>query len=221
MNGTTAKFSWDDLSYWQCGEWQVVQERLDDRDRAGIAYCPRRDDLFRALDLVPFDKVEVVIVGQDPYPNPALATGVAFSVPMAERIPPSLLNILAEAGVEQPQHGALEAWCKQGVLLWNAYPTCDVGNSASHEWPEWKLLTDEIITKLQEKGNVIFVFVGTKAQEHAPKFANPHMNGCEFINVGHPSPLNRSSNQFRGSGIFERINAALRERGKQEIDWRL
>src|SRR5882762_7227409 len=94
-NWPLPKGSWN-LDYFKSGEWQVVEERLDDLESKGIRICPSRKDMFRALALTPFEGVRIAIIGQDPYPTYGDATGVAFSVPTGRRIPPTLKNILDE-----------------------------------------------------------------------------------------------------------------------------
>jgi len=217
--------TWDDLNYWRFGEWDVVQERLDDLDKKGQLFCPKRQDLFRALDVCDYSKVKVCIMGQDPYPGRQFATGVAFSIPRSEtKFPLTLINILKEY-VEDlkypwPKHGNLERWCAEGVLLWNAYPSCEIEKVGSHYWPEWKLLTQEIVEKLSER-SIVFVFLGSKSAEFAryikPDYAN------SVLKVGHPSPRGNlfSKTPFTGSRIFSRINVELVNLGLEPVNWRL
>src|SRR6266576_3335421 len=134
--------TWDELDYWNSGEWQVVQEKLDELDGQGQLICPQRQSIFAALDGLAFDNVRVAIIGQDPYTSLRFSTGVAFSIPKTERdYPPTLRNIFSEYCSDlhypYPPNGSLEKWTQQGVLLWNAIPTCNVWESASHHWTEW------------------------------------------------------------------------------------
>src|SRR6266700_1109605 len=145
--------TWEDLSYWSSADWRIVQERLDEMDRKGLLYNPRRDKLFASLDAVPFEQVRVVIMGQDPYPERNYATGIAFSIPKrCTTIPPSLKIILQEycddLHTSWPRDVTLGKWTEQGCLLQNAIPSCKTNASLSHDWPEWQSLTKEIVEKL-------------------------------------------------------------------------
>jgi len=214
-----------DLHYFQTGEWQVVDERLADLTAAKLPFCPSRKNLFKALELVPFEDVRVMIMGQDPYPDPGMATGVAFSIPPSEkRIPPTLANIFKEyvddLHYSAPINGDLSPWCKQGVLLWNAIPSCEAFKSMTHyHWSEWHPLTQEIVTKLSAKGTVL-VFLGAVAREFA-KFANSETSN--IFEFSHPSPRGslNSKTPFVGSRMFSTINASLNDIGHEVIDWRL
>src|ERR1700678_4389429 len=155
-------FPWK-LDYWQSGEWQVANERLKELEKAGIPFNPSRGELFRVLRLLPAGEVKVCIIGQDPYPDPALATGIPFSIPAGigpSSFPKSLSNIFKEYVADLkypfPNGGDLTGWVLQGVLLWNAIPTCRSGASLSHDWPgeEWAPLTREIVGILSGRGIV-------------------------------------------------------------------
>lgn len=220
--------SWNSLAYWQSGEWQVIEERLKDYATKKHVYCPARDLLFRSLDLVPFGKVRCVVMGQDPYPNRDLATGIGFSVPASIRpgnLPPSLKNIFREYCSDlhypYPSNGDLTKWCEQGVLLWNAYPSCALGKPGSHHWPEWDLITQEIVEKLDERAlrdtnaQLVFVLLGRSARHFSKLIRN-----VPIIETSHPSPLG-AKHGFLGSRIFSRVNAELCRLGGKTIDWRL
>ena len=216
---------WDDLEFWSTGEWQVIQQRFDELRRNHVVYNPRREWLFRSLDLCPYDACRLCVVGQDPYPDHDMATGLAFSIPKtSKKIPLSLQNILKEYqsdlsydNKEMPKHGCLDAWAEQGVLLWNATPSCEAGKAGSHtDWPEWKLLTEEIIKELSDKG-IVFALIGTEAKKLKNLIDE---NGNEVLLFGHPSPLNRS-NPFIGSRFFSTVNAALVKMKLSPIEWRL
>lgn len=215
-------FTWKDLKWWNCGEWQVIQERLDDLDRADIVYNPERKSLFRALELVPFERCKVLVCGQDPYPETKYATGVAFSIPQSLRKYPPTLKIIYDELLEdlhfERKNGSLENWCSQGVLLWNVIPSCLAGKSLSHDWDEWRYLTQEIIEALAERG-IVFAFLGGRAREYA-KFVTGDNNAV--IETGHPSPRGNLSARvpFSGSRLFSTINAHLTELGRSPIDWR-
>lgn len=217
-----------DLDFFQTGDWQAADERLKDLTKKKISWCPGRTNLFRALQSVPFDSVKVMILGQDPYPNPKWATGLAFSIPATEvGIPVTLSNIILELNSDvqvYPTNGDLSEWAQEGVLLWNTLPTCLLGKSKSHNWPEWHLLTGEIIRKLSYEG-IVFVFMG-KWAEHFRQFVHePATN--RILVTSHPSPRgntiartkSRTAQAFLGSRIFSRINQALAELGEEPVDW--
>lgn len=210
--------SWDEMNFWISGEWDVIQERLEDLKDG---YNPRKELLFSALDATPFDQVRVAIVGQDPYPDASLCTGVAFDIGFNKTIPPTLKNILAvyqnDLKYDDPKHGNLKPWCAQGVLLWNMYPTCLSGKPGSHHWPEWEILSREMMTALDNRGDVIFVFLGSQAQKLYSGLKGP------IIRLSHPSPLGarKTNNPFLGSRLFSSINCKLLEMKLPTIDWRL
>ena len=213
---------WANLKYWETGEWQVVEERLDDLDRSHIKYNPIRSRLFASLDLYDCRNVRVAILGQDPYPNASYCTGLAFSIPSNHKtIPPTLSVIFNELQSDlhlpRPGNGSLEGWAKQGVLLWNVIPSCLEGHSLSHDWEEWKPLTTEIIQELDQK-KVVFILLGSKARSFAPI-----IKASPVIATSHPSPRasRRATDPFIGSRIFSRANDLLCTLGKPPIDWRL
>lgn len=218
--------NWSDLDYWNTGEYQVVEERLKDLTLAKTAWCPGPKNVFRAMDLVPFDKVKVCLVGQDPYPNSGHACGLAFSVSEETKVfPITLKRLFAEYMSDlhqpEPKDGDLTTWCDEGVFLWNAIPSCEEHKSLSHNWPEWRMLTEEIITKLSNSGQyIVFIFLGGVAREFA-KLVNT--NECDVIETSHPSPRGslNSKTPFEGSRIFTRTNDLLVSHGKGMIDWRL
>jgi uracil-DNA glycosylase len=225
-------FPWSSkLDFFHSGECQVMMEKLDDLEKAGVRYTPARKDLFKALSAVEFNNVRCVIVGQDPYPDPRYATGLAFSIPAdVKSFPPTLRNILQEyhddLGYPLPTSGNLQKWVDQGVLLWNAIPICVDGKPLAVEgWFEnhWPMLTREIITKLSARA-CVFAFLGGYARQFAkyvdPAYAKPHSN---VIETSHPSPRGslNSFSPFKGSRLFSTINAKLREQGFETIDWRL
>jgi uracil-DNA glycosylase len=220
--------TWEDLDYWKSGEWQWVQEKLDEFDRAGVLYNPPRHLLFKSMDACPFDTVRVAIIGQDPYPSRGHATGIAFSIPESEsNFPPTLVNIMDELcsdlGVTFPSHGNLIDWCKQGVFLWNATPSCTTGLPSSHCWEEWAALTAEVVKRLSEKPIDVFVFMGRYAQTFSKHIVGNHTDvGTVCNNVictSHPSPLGylKGNTPFKGSRVFSHINSYL----TTPIDWRL
>lgn len=204
--------SWEDLDFFRSGDWEAAQEKLD----AEVTLCPDRIHLFAALEATPYSNVSVAILGQDPYPNRAHATGIAFSVPhRTKTLPASLRNIFTEyssdLGYPTPNSGDLSPWTQRGILLWNVYPSCREGQPGSHAWPEWDVLTQEIVERLDEKGNVVFAFLGRVA-----RYYNRYVNRCPVVTTSHPSPLGARQG-FLGSHLFSTINSQL----KVPIDWRL
>lgn len=218
--------NWDDLKYWNTGEWQVIQERLDDLDKKGTLYNPARHLLFHSLDTTPFDSVKVVIMGQDPYPVRGYATGHAFSIPRNSiwDWPPTLRILMKEYAddlhLPEPKNGNLEKWASQGVLLWNAIPSCEAGKSMSHDWTEWSYLTEEIIQSLSNKGGITFAFLGAVARRYN-RIVDIWNNS--LIETGHPSPRGNltSKVKFSGSRLYTDINARLIKHSQIPIDWNL
>lgn len=211
-----------DLAYWKTGEYQVVEERLDDHEQAGLAYVPTRSLLFSSLNKLSPEQTRCCIVGQDPYPNPKHATGVAFSVPGTigrEHLPPTLKNIFKEYQDDlhypAPKNGDLTKWIEQGVLLWNAYPSCKAWKPGSHHWDEWRPLTEEILRKLDGENKTIFVFLGSVARSFSVC-----CNSSNCIETSHPSPLGANKG-FLGSRIFSSVNAKLNQIKQPTIDWKL
>lgn len=205
---------WNDLKFFGSGEEQVIQERL-----AGRTFCPGKKNLYKALDETKFEDCKVAFLGQDPYPDLINATGLAFSVPSGRAHPPTLKNILEEYQRDLhypgPISGDLTKWANQGVLLWNVIPSCGVGKSLSHDWEEWKYLTNEILDNLEEKDVVIVAF-GSIAQRYV-------LHRRNVILVSHPSPRAslKAKHPFIGSRIFTRVNDGLCRLGKEPIAWRL
>lgn len=213
------------LDYFNSKDWEIVDSKLKEIEDRGYVYCPGRDNLFAALDAVAFDDVKVMIVGQDPYPDPQHATGLAFSIPAhidrrVQKYPPTLKNILSEYESDlhylEPETGCLLKWCDEGVLLWNSTPSCSAWLSKSNDWPEWDGLTREIVEKLSKKG-IVFCFLGVRARQFAQFVDNDESYSLEF---GHPSPLNKSK-PFRGCRMFTTINEKLVDLCLKPIDWRL
>lgn len=217
------------LDFWKSGEYQVVRENLDDDEKTGFRINPERKSLFKALSLTPIERVRCVLVGQDPYPQHDFATGLAFSIPRRfkpEHFPPTLKSIFDEycsdLGYPRPSHGDLTKWAENGVLLWNAIPSCREGSSLSHDWPgrEWEYLTHEIISKLS-KQSIVFAFLGGTARRFVADVAAD--SGSVVIETSHPSPRGslNSRTPFRGSRLFSTINDKLIGLGMKPVDWRL
>jgi uracil-DNA glycosylase len=213
----TDYITWDDLHYWKTGEWQVVEERLKESKN----WNPGMKKLFAAMKRTPFHLVRVMIIGQDPYPNAAQATGVAFEVPDNVPLPPTLINLFEEYSNDlhypTPTSGDLKKWTEQGVMLWNAYPSCQTGKPKSHQWPEWEFLTKEIIQLLSAR-KCVFVALGNVAASFLQS-----VTSSPTVITSHPSPLGarRGSVPFTGSRLFSTINGKLCSIGEQPINWRL
>lgn len=192
-----------------------------ERDAEKVIY-PKSDQVFQALNATPFDKVKVVILGQDPYHSEGQAHGLCFSVPQGIRVPPSLKNIYKELhqdlGVEIPNHGCLQAWAAQGVLLLNSVLTVEQGKAASHQNKGWELFTDKVIGLINdEKEHVVFILWGAYAQKKGAFIdASKHL----VIHGLHPSPLS-AHRGFFGKHYFSQTNDYLEKYGEKPIDWRL
>lgn len=199
-----------------------LREFLVAETNAGKIIYPPTDDIFSALNLTPFNKVKVVIIGQDPYHGPGQAHGLCFSVKKGVKTPPSLVNIYKELkddlGINTPEHGYLEEWARQGVLLLNNVLTVEDNKAGSHHGHGWEQFTDKIIEVLnQKKENLVFILWGSPAQKKAKSVdENKHF----IIKSVHPSPLS-SYRGFFGSKPFSKSNAFLKSKGITEIDWKI
>ncbi|MCA9709145.1 MAG: uracil-DNA glycosylase [Myxococcales bacterium] len=193
-----------------------------ERERAQHSVFPPADQVFSAFTLTPFDRVKVVVLGQDPYHDDGQAHGLAFSVAPDVAIPPSLRNIHTELrsdlGIEPPSHGHLAAWARQGVMLLNTVLTVRAHEPNSHRQKGWERFTDAAIRALsRQRDHVVFVLWGKPAQKKAKLIdARKHT----VLEANHPSPLSARKGFF-GSKPFSRINAALEKHGQSPIDWRL
>lgn len=178
--------------------------------------------IFNAFALTPFDKVKVVLLGQDPYHNIGQAHGLCFSVPDGIAHPKSLINIFKELrddiGCEIPQSGNLEKWAKQGVLLLNATLTVRAHEAGSHQNRGWEVFTDTVIKKISaNKSGVVFLLWGNYAQAKIPLIdASKH---C-ILKTVHPSPLS-ASRGFLGCKHFSKTNQYLINTGQTPIEWDL
>lgn len=181
---------------------------------------PSRDVMFRAFELVKFDDIRVVILGQDPYHGEGQANGLAFSVNKEQKLPPSLRNIFKEIksdlGIEN-QSGDLTPWAKQGVLLMNSILTVQQDNPTAHINLGWEVFTDKIITDIStHRENVVFVLWGAYAKSKETLIdASKHL----ILTSPHPSPLSAHTGFF-GNKHFSLTNQYLNQHGKNTIDWR-
>lgn len=183
---------------------------------------PNMYDIFNALKWTSFADTKVVILGQDPYHGENQAHGLAFSVKKEVDIPPSLQNIYKELqrelGLSIPNHGYLEKWAKQGVLLLNASLTVRDGLANSHRNKGWEILTARITELLNSRVEpVIFMLWGNNAKEKIPVITNPNH---VIMTAAHPSPLS-ASRGFFGCGHFKKANELLKSWGKTPIDWQI
>ena len=196
-----------------------IVEFLHREKREGKTIYPPGSQIFNAFELTPPSKVKVVILGQDPYHGPRQAHGLSFSVPDGVTPPPSLKNIYKELktdlGIDAPEHGCLEEWAKSGVLLLNSVLTVREGQAGSHRNKGWEILTDKIISLLNESEKPIsFILWGAYARSKASLITNSrHL----ILEAAHPSPLS-AYNGFFGSRPFSKTNAFL---GSRAVDWRL
>lgn len=181
---------------------------------------PEGKNIFRAFDKCPFDKVEVVIIGQDPYHGPGQANGLCFSVNDGVTMPPSLKNIFKEIqddlGKPFPNTGNLDRWAEQGVLLLNATLTVRAHTAGSHQKRGWEEFTDAVIRKVsEEKENIVFILWGAYAQKKGSIIdASKH----HLLASAHPSPFS-VHNGFFGNKHFSKTNQYLRSIGRKEIEW--
>jgi len=201
--------------------WKPLQQFVRD-ERKKFTVFPPDKEVFAALHLTPYEKVSVLILGQDPYHDDGQAHGLCFSVRPEVAIPPSLQNIYKELrddlGCQIPNNGCLTPWAEQGVLLLNAVLTVRAHQANSHQGKGWENFTDAIIRAVNDKPDrVVFVLWGAYARKKAPLIdTSRHI----IIQSAHPSPLS-ASNGFFGSRPFSKINAALRAADKPEIAWQI
>jgi uracil-DNA glycosylase len=198
------------------------------RERQNHEVYPDPSQTFAAFELTPYEGVRVVILGQDPYPTPGYAHGLAFSVPLGTPIADSLRNIHEELAsdvrVTRPTHGNLEGWARQGVLLLNTTLTVRAGAESDHQvhrrWPRprqgWRSFTDAVIAAVNEKQDrVVFILWGADARRKAGQIDQRRHRVIESV---HPSPLSAYKGFF-GSAPFSKTNRLLRKAGQDEIDW--
>jgi uracil-DNA glycosylase len=193
------------------------------RERGEFEVYPEEGDTFRALELTPFRRVSVVLLGQDPYPGPNQAHGLCFSVKPGVAVPASLRNVFKELkadvpGFRVPNNGHLAGWAEQGILMLNTVLTVRAGAIGSHRGKGWETFTDAVIERVNaRKDAVVFVLWGRDAQGKAAKIDEGRHR---IIRGAHPSPLS-ARHGFFGTRPFSAVNAALREAGKPEIDWQI
>jgi uracil-DNA glycosylase len=196
------------------GDW------LRAETEAGRPYLPAGPAVLRAFE-DPFDRVKVLVVGQDPYPTPGHPIGLSFAVdPHVRPVPRSLQNVYRELhddlGVTPPQHGDLRAWSEQGVLLLNRVLTVGVGEPASHRGKGWERVTEQAVTALVARGGpLVAVLWGAQAAS-----VRPLLGDTPVVASAHPSPLS-ASRGFFGSRPFSAVNDLLVAQGADPVDWTL
>jgi len=201
---------------------QSLKDFLTDEKAKGKIIFPASSRWFAAFNNTPFDKVKVVILGQDPYHGPKQAHGLCFSVQPNIKTPPSLVNIYKELATDLnipvSTNGCLEHWAEQGVLLLNATLTVENGQAGSHQNKGWEEFTDKAIQVLNEqRENLIFILWGSYAQKKGAFIdAQRHL----VIKSPHPSPLS-AYRGFFGSCPFSQTNTYLKSKNKKAIDWQI
>ena len=208
LSGEFAKPYWRELTDFVAAE------------RSRTTVYPPPDEVFACLHMTSYASVKVLILGQDPYHGPKQAHGLCFSVRPPVKPPPSLDNIFveleADIGAPVPNHGSLEHWARQGVLLLNATLTVRARSAASHQKKGWETFTDEVISVVNAKPErVVFILWGSSARKKA---AFVDRTRHVVLEAPHPSPLS-AHRGFFGSRPFRRANAALEAAGREPIDW--
>lgn len=209
---------------------QALRSFLVGEREKGKRIFPASSLWFHALDATPLPDVRAVILGQDPYHGPGQAHGLCFSVRPGVRPPPSLVNIYKEmesdCGITRANHGHLEHWARQGVLLLNSVLTVESGAAASHRGKGWEQFTDAIVRLVAEKEEpVVFLLWGSYAQKKAAFVESVEQGAKEegrhcVLKAPHPSPLS-AHNGFFGCRHFSKANAFLEAQGREPIDWAL
>ena len=199
--------------------FQELARQLHEEKRAGRVIYPPGPLIFNAFNLTPFDKVKVVIIGQDPYHGPGQAEGLSFSVPHGIPLPPSLVNIYKEIetdlGVQLHKDGSLRGWAEQGVFLLNAILTVRAGQPTSHSRIGWAEFTDAVIRTLSEqRQGLVFLLWGNFARSKRELIDTSRHTVLE---APHPSPLARGA--FFGCRHFSKTNQVLISEGLAPIDW--
>lgn len=201
---------------------QELRAFLLSEKQAGKTIYPPGDVIFNAFNLTPFEKVRVVIIGQDPYHGPNQAHGLCFSVESGVRLPPSLQNIYkeinAELGIEFGADGCLIPWANQGVLLLNSVLTVEKGKAGSHQKKGWESFTDRVIEILNaQHPSCIFLLWGSYAQNKGQ-----FIDRCKHLVLESPHPSPFSAHRgFLGNGHFRKVNDYLKRKGSEPIDWRI
>ena len=199
-----------------------LRDFLLERKRRGAYIYPPGGQIFNALNSTPFEQVRVVVLGQDPYHGPGQAHGLCFSVRLGVPTPPSLINIFKEIqsdlGIDPPDHGNLQGWAEQGVLLLNAVLTVERGNAGAHQGKGWERFTDQVVRLLNaERDGLVIMLWGSYALK---KGAVIDRQRHHVLSAPHPSPLS-AHRGFFGCRHFSQANDWLLKEGKPAIDWSL
>ena len=200
---------------------QLRQFLRAEKDRRKVIFPPGKQ-IFHAFNTTPFEKVKVVILGQDPYHGPNQAHGLCFSVMPGVSPPPSLINIFKEIeddlGIPAPKHGCLQSWAEQGVLLLNSTLTVERARAGSHQGKGWETFTDRVIEALNEhREGLVFMLWGSYAQN---KGALINQQKHQVLKSPHPSPLS-AHRGFFGNRHFSQANEYLERQGLTPIQWQL
>jgi uracil-DNA glycosylase len=214
--------SWKEVleSEFRKAYFRQMTDHIKTEKLQGKTIYPPGPLIFNAFDKTPFEKVKVVILGQDPYHGPGQAMGLSFSVPPGIAQPPSLVNIFKElredVGIPIPRHGDLSKWAEQGVLLLNASLTVRAGEPMSHSRIGWETFTNSVISKISSlKEHVVFILWGKFAQQKKELIdTGKHL----VLKSAHPSPLS-ANNGFFGNRHFSKTNTYLMQNGMDPIDW--
>jgi uracil-DNA glycosylase len=201
--------------------WKELQSFVA-RERQAHTVYPSHEEVFACLHLTAYADTKVMILGQDPYHGPNQAHGLCFSVQPGISTPPSLANVYKELhedlGIPIPDHGNLEPWARDGVLLLNTTLTVRAGQAASHQKKGWETFTDKVIQVVNEKDDpVVFILWGNSARR---KRSLIDTSRHTIIESAHPSPFS-ARNGFFGSKPFSRANEALVAAGREPIEWSL
>ncbi len=202
-------------------EYFLQLQSFIETEKNDFEVYPTENEVFEAFNKTPFDKVKVVLIGQDPYHGKGQANGLSFSVANGVKIPPSLKNVFkelnADLGVEIPISGNLETWAKQGVLLLNATLTVRAKTAGSHQKKGWEIFTDQVIRTISnEKQDVVFLLWGNFAHGKENLInSNKHL----ILKAAHPSPLARGA--FFGSKHFSKTNNFLVSKNLGGINWKI
>ncbi|OZS43641.1 uracil-DNA glycosylase [Photobacterium sanguinicancri] len=200
-----------------------IEDYVANQRAAGKAIFPPEADVFNAFDSTPFDQVKVVILGQDPYHGPHQAHGLSFSVLPGVKTPPSLANMYKELATDidgfiVPNHGYLQPWAQQGVLLLNTVLTVEQGKAHSHAKIGWETFTDHVIEALNSQAEgLVFLLWGAHAQKKGKQIDTTRHH---VLTSAHPSPLS-AYRGFFGCQHFSQTNTLLSQMNKSEIDWHL
>ena len=203
-------------------DYMINLKKFIDNEYATKTIFPARENIMNAMRYTPYEKVKVVIVGQDPYHGVGEAHGLSFSVQPGIKTPPSLVNIFKELnrdlGCYIPNNGCLVKWAKEGVLLLNSVLTVEKDKPGSHRGKGWEIFTDTVIKALNEKKEpIVFLLWGNYAKEKAGYITNPkHL----VLKTSHPSPFSVRSG-FDGCSHFSEANDFLKANSIEPIDWQI